>query len=107
MNVSKKDWKLFQERLPGWQENYMEGLIKEYINALNDDKKHASEKFWELEKRIKKDKRHPGVVMEIRKSELIWDIVQLIRLHVITGNDLLDFSDELQQEVHRIQELSV
>ena len=107
MNVSKKDWKLFQERLPGWQENYMEGLIKEYINALNDDKKHASEKFWELEKRIKKDKRHPGVVMEIRKSELIWDIVQLIRLHVITGNDLLDFSDELQQEIHRIQELSV
>ena len=107
MNVSKKDWKLFQERLPGWQENYMERLIKEYINVLNDDKKHASEKFWELEKRIKKDKRHPGVVMEIRKSEMIWDVAQLIRLHVITGNDLLDFSDELQQEVHRIQELSV
>ena len=52
MDISKKDWKLFRERLSGWQENYMEGLVKEYANFLNDDKKPASEKFWELEKRI-------------------------------------------------------
>lgn len=32
----------------------MEGLVKEYANFLNDDKKPASEKFWKLEKRIKK-----------------------------------------------------
>ena len=60
MDISKKDWKLFREKLSGWQENYMEGLVKEYANFLNDDKKPASEKFWELEKRIKEDKRHPG-----------------------------------------------
>lgn len=28
MDISKKDWKLFRERLLGWQENYMEGLVK-------------------------------------------------------------------------------
>ena len=61
----------------------MEGLVKEYANFLNDDKKPASEKFWELEKRIKEDKRHPGVVMELKKSEVIWDIVRLIRLKVM------------------------
>ena len=49
MDISKKDWKLFRERLSGWQENYMEGLVKEYANFLNDDKKPASEKFLELE----------------------------------------------------------
>ena len=49
MNISKKDWKLFRERLSDWQENYMEGLVKEYANFLNDDKKPASEKFLELE----------------------------------------------------------
>ena len=49
MDISKKDWKLFRERLSGWQENYMEGFVKEYTNFLNDDKKPASEKFWELE----------------------------------------------------------
>ena len=56
-----KFWKLFREKLSCWKENYMEGLVKEYANFLNDDKKPASEKFWELEKRIKDDKRHPGL----------------------------------------------
>ena len=84
----------------------MEGIVKEYANFLNDDKKPASEKFWELEKRIKEDKRHPGVIMEMNKSEVIWDIVRLIRLKVITYDDLSDFSDELQMEVKRILEMS-
>jgi len=105
MDISKKDWKLFREKLSGWQENYMEGLVKEYANFLNDDKKPASEKFWELEKRIKEDKRHPGVIMEVNKSEVIWDIVRLIRLKVITYDDLSDFSDKLKQEVERILEM--
>ena len=84
----------------------MEGPVKWYANFLNDDKKHASEKFWELEKRIKEDKRHPGVIMEMSKSEAIWDIVRLIRLKVITYNDLSNFSDELQNEVKRILEMN-
>ena len=106
MDISKKDWKLFREKLSGWQEKYMEGLVKEYVNFMIDDTKPASDKFWELEKRIKEDKRHPGVIMEMSKSEVIWDIVRLIRLKVIAYDDLSDFSGELQQEVKRILERS-
>ena len=106
MDISKKDWKLFRERLSEWQEKYMEDLIKEYVNFLNDDTKPASEKFWELEKRIKEDKRHPGVIMEMSKSEVIWDMVHLIRLKVITSDDLSEFSEELRQEVKRILEMN-
>ena len=84
----------------------MEGLVKEYVNFLNDDTSPASEKFWELEKRIKEDKHHPGVIMEMRKLEAIWDIVHLMRLKVITYDDLSEFSGELQQEVKRILEMS-
>lgn len=105
MDISKRDWKLFREKVPAWQENYMESLIREYITFLNDKDKNASEKFWNLEKRIKEDKRHPGVLMEMRKSEAIWDIVYLIRLKVIEYEDLEDFSDELKIEVKRILEL--
>lgn len=99
MEISKKDWKLFREKLAGWQENYMDKLTKEYIKLLNDENKNASDKFWELEKRIKQDKKHPGVVMEMRKSEAIWNIVYLIRLGVIEYEDLADFSEELKQTV--------
>ena len=44
--------------------------------------------------------------MELKKSEVIWDIVRLIRLKVITYDDLSDISDELQMEVKRILEMS-
>ena len=106
MDISKKDWKLFREKLSDWQEKYMEGLIKECVNFLNDDKKPASDQFWELEKRIKEDKHQPGVIMEMRKSEAIWDIVRLTRLKVIIYDDLSEFSGDLQQEVKSILEMS-
>ena len=98
MEISKEDWKHYREKLPVWQENYMDHLNKEYMSLLSADKK-PSEKFWELEKRIKNDRHHPGVIIEMRKSNAISDIIRLIHLDVITYNDLTDFSDELQQTV--------
>lgn len=102
MEISKKDWKLFREKLAGWQENYMAQLNKEYMALLSSEDKKASEKFWELEKRIKKDKKHPGVIIEMSKSQAIWNIVDLIRLDVITYEDLAEFSDDLKQAVKMI-----
>lgn len=99
MEISKKDWKLYQEKIARWQENYMERLTKEYITLLSAEDKKASEKFWELEKKIKNDRRHPGVMIEIEKSNALSDIVNLIMLDVITYDDLTDFSENLQQEV--------
>ena len=98
MEISKEDWKHYREKLPAWQENYMNHLNKEYMSLLSADKK-PSEKFWELEKRIKNDRHHPGVTIEVSKFDAISDILRLIRLDVITYDDLTDFSDELQQTV--------
>lgn len=61
----------------------MDRLNKEYIALLSAKDKKASEKLWELEKRIKDDRRHPGVIMRMTKSEAIWNIVSLIRLDVM------------------------
>lgn len=102
MEISKRDWKIFREKLPVWQENYMSRLIKEYITLLSKEDKKASDKFWELEKKIKTDRRHPGVILTIRKSETIYDIISLIRLGVITYDDLADFSEDLQTSVKLI-----
>ena len=55
MEISKSDWKLYREKIADWQENYMARLNKEYIALLSADDKIASDKFWELEKRIKND----------------------------------------------------
>ena len=46
-------------------------------------------------------------VIEISEEKIkIWDIVRLIRLKVITYDDLSDFSVELQMEVKRILEMN-
>ena len=62
-------------------------------------KSHLRNSGGGLEKRIKNDSHHPGVIIEVRKSNAISDIFRLIRFNVITYDDLTDFSDELQQTV--------
>lgn len=46
--VNEYDWKLFRQRLPGWQEAYMQKLIDEYTAMLTGPGA-ASDKFWDLE----------------------------------------------------------
>ena len=94
IEISKADWKLFRERVPIWQERYMEQLTKEYINLLSSPG-YASAHFWELEKRINKDRKHPGVILEMRKSKAVWDIVGFLRQDIISWEDLEGFSQEL------------
>lgn len=103
MEPSKKDWKLFRDKIGSWQESYMEKLVEEYIAFLNSDLS-ASRKFWELEKKIKQDKKKPGVIFELRKRDMLFDIVRLINDGVITMDNLTDFTDELRENVKCLQE---
>ena len=77
----------------------MERLTKEYIQLLSGSEK-ASDKFWKLEERIKKDRKHPGVIIELNKGNMLYDIVALINYGVITVEDLDGFSDELKEGVN-------
>jgi len=99
--VSKSDWKLFREKIGGWQERYMERLVEKYIKFLSSDKA-ASEKFWKLEKKIKKDQKNPGVILELRKSDVPWDLAALIKKKVIKIDDISEFSEDLQETVKLI-----
>lgn len=98
MEISKSDWKLFRACIGDWQEAYMERLVKEYMDLL-DGEENASDRFWKLEERIKKDKKRPGVMLELSKGNMVFDIVALINSGVITVDDLEDFSDELKENV--------
>ena len=45
----------------------MERLVKEYIDLLKGEG-NASDKFWNLEERIKRDRKNPGVLIELEKA---------------------------------------
>lgn len=94
-DVNEKDWKLFRSRLPGWQEAYMDKLNHEYMEILSGEGAPSS-KFWELEKRIREDKRANGVQVDMRRSRLKIILINLLHEGAITPDDLDDFSDELK-----------
>ena len=102
MEIKKSDWKLFRERLPGWQEAYMERLVDEYIEYLNSDER-ASTKFWEMEKKIKQDRSKPGVLLSLEKKNVDFDLMHLLKDEAINFDDLEGFSPEL---IERVRELS-
>lgn len=95
---TEADWKLFKKKIPEWQENYMEKLIREYIQLLNGNRA-PSERFWELDRRIKEDKHSAGVRLEMSRSSFIKNIVQLIHEGVIHMTDIDEFSDTLKDAV--------
>lgn len=102
MDVNEKDWKLFRKYLPDWQENYMEKLIKDYIEFLKGDGL-ASDKFWELEKKIKADRKNPGVLLQdVRRSNFHVHLASLVGYEVISMKDLDGFSDETKEIVERM-----
>ena len=98
MEVSKQDWKLFREKLPRWQEDYMERLNREYI-ALLSEEGAASDKFWKLSERIRHDKQSCGVVLRLSKQNMVWDIVAMINDDVISLDELDSFSEGLKDTV--------
>lgn len=101
MEISKADWKLFQDRLRLWQDNYMQRLIDGYIEMLQGPG-NASSKFWQLERKLKSDRLNPGVSLVLDKQELINGIVNMIKIGVITIDDLEGFSEELIREAKRL-----
>ena len=80
----------------------MDKLVNEYIVLLNDNKP-ASSKFWSLEQRIKQDKNKPGVLINPSRQQMLFDIVRMINDGAITEDDLIDFSDELKENVKFLQ----
>lgn len=97
-NVKEADWRLFRSRFPIWQEAYMERLNREYI-ALLSETGSASEKFWELERRMREDKRRGGVVMRMSRSNMELDLLSLLSDGVISVADLDGFSEELREKL--------
>ncbi|MFG6357264.1 MAG: multidrug transporter [Acetatifactor sp.] len=97
--VNERDWKLFRSKLPDWQENYMDKLNHEYMEILNGDG-NPSDRFWALEERIRKDKRDTGVVVRgASRSNMLENILALIREGAIGVEDLAEFSEELRETV--------
>lgn len=96
---NKHDWQLLKKRLPGWQEAFMASRIKEYTKLLSDETKLVSDRFWQLDKMIKEDRKKTGVIVELSPSDMDLILLNLLREGAITESDLEGFSEELIEAV--------
>ncbi len=98
------DWRLFKRKIPGWQLSHMEKLCRSYEELL-----HGAgtwdEKFWTLSERIQRDQKSAGVSVDMRRSQLVANILGLIDDGVISMEDLEDFSDTLKATVRSLRSL--
>lgn len=74
-------------------------LTQKMMAALYNEP--ASTKFWTIEKRMKQDKKTPGVCIELNKGNIIFDLVCFFQDEVITFDD---FSEELRENVKLLLE---
>ena len=81
----------------------MDRILLEYIQMLSG-KEAASDRFWSLDERIKRDRRSPGVRLTISRSSIFDALIRLLNDEVITMEDLSDFSDELKARISRFQQ---
>lgn len=77
----------------------MEKLTREYAELLTDDRCQPSERFWALNERIREDRRKPGVQLELRKQNVVFDLAHLIADGAVSLEELDGFSEELQNTV--------
>lgn len=80
-------------RKPIWS-----GLNREYI-ALLSGTGPASEKFWELERRMREDKKRGGVVMRMSRSNMELNLLSLLSDGVISIAELDGFSEKLREKL--------
>lgn len=97
-NYTEKDWRLFRKLIPEWQEHFIDKLNKEYIEILSKNDT-PSTIFWNLHNKIKEDKKNQGVLIEMKRSTMIENIVSLINNEVISFDELKDFSDLFKETV--------
>ena len=83
----------------------MAKLNKEYFEFLSKDRA-PSTNFWELEKRIYQDKKSIGVLIDMRRSQMVNNLCRFIYEEIITLDDLDGFSDELIETIKHITERS-
>ena len=94
----EEDWQVFRKNVPVWQERFMTSLVDKYTEILMSDDR-GSDRFWKLKESIEEDSKKKGVVMEMKRSLMVDNLIYLLDEGAITADDLDVFTNELKDAV--------
>ena len=100
--VNEDDWKLFRTRFSGWVESYMQTKVIDRYIAFLSSPGNAVDKFYSLEKNVKKDSYQDCLNMNMSRSMMKNNMLSLLIDGVITLSDLDGFSDDLREVMTKL-----
>lgn len=99
----ESDWKLFKSRLDEQREKYLTFRNSEIIKQLSNPDNTATDNYWNALKKMKEEKKILDRCLSgYKRSNMLQHIVAMCYCGMMTDEDLLDFSEELQERVREL-----
>jgi len=96
----EKDWKLYSKLIPELRENYLQEKNIEIIKILEDNVKTETDRFWDARNKIEREKKILiNCLDDNSRSNMVFHMCLMYKYGMLTEDDLLKFSDEIQGRV--------
>lgn len=96
----ESDWKKFRAKLEVWRERYLTEKNHQIAAVLMNPQKSETERFWEAERLMEKEARVLHRCLDdIRRSRMHERLWEMRAAKMIRREDLMEFSEELQDQV--------
>ena len=104
MEPKESDWKKFRNSLAKWRERYVKWKNDEIRLILEDTKRTETDKFWDIVKFQKNEAMRLRECMDnYSRSNMILHMVQMKKYKMINEDDIVEFSEELQEKLTKIE----
>lgn len=102
-DIQESDWKLFRSMAVERRERYLEKKNAEIDAILRDPHLTPTERFWAVEKRVKKEARILQDCLDDPKRSTLILKARLMRSHgMLESQDVEKFSDTFQKQTQPV-----
>jgi hypothetical protein len=96
----ESDWRKFRDMVPHLRERYLAGCNARIARIIADPKRNETERFWDaLEEMEKQAKILRQCLDGHSRSSMFSFMCGMLSVGMLTKEDLLQFSEELQQKL--------
>ena len=98
----ESDWRKFRDMVPHLRERYLAGCNTRVARIIADTKRNETERFWDALEEMEKEAKILRKCLDGHsRSSMFSYLCVMLSVGMLRKEDLLQFSDELQQQLSR------
>ena len=103
----ESDWKAFRKMVPELRERYLAEKNKEIAAIFMDEGRTPTQRFWDARERIEKERKILESCLDGHSRSRMKGYMYLMYRHgMLRDLDLENFSDDLRNDIKRLNRLS-